>query len=495
MDKKLLLSTLGLCCINAAYCQERPNLVFIFADQLRHDVLGYSGDIRAITPNLDRLASESINLRNAVSVSPVSAAMRSSLITGKYVSSTGMVVNEIRLNPNQRAIGHVLTEADYLTSYIGKWHLYGNCSSHMNPKCAFIPPGPYRMGFDGEWKAFNFRHNYMEGFYFENTPDKIFYPKGAYEPEIQTEFAIDFLERASKEKDKPFSLFLSYGIPHDPWDRENVPAKYYNLFSNVDFGLPETWSDTPDPYMDRFKDPVRWLDYYKRSIPEMKRVYYAMVASLDEYIGKIMDKLDELGLRENTILVITSDHGEMFGEHGRVQKLIFYDAAARVPFLIRWPGKIKAGSVSDICFNTPDIMPTLLGMMNLNIPEEVEGMDISRVIKGKKGKEPEMAFLQGMGHTFQWIDGSEWRAVRDKQFTYARYLVDGKELFFDNINDPMQMVNLAKDPKYSRQLNIRKEYMKKKMIELKDEFMPCSWYRDNWTDGDRVIIKAAKGFF
>jgi arylsulfatase A-like enzyme len=106
-----------------------------------------------------------------------------------------------------------------------------------------------------------------------------------------------------------------------------------------------------------------------------------------------------------------------------------------------------------------------------------------------------MAFLQGMGHTYQWIDGSEWRAVRNKRYTYARYLVDGQELLFDNLNDPIQKVNLADDPKYARKLRKMKRYMSRKMNKLNDEFMPCSWYRDNWTDGNRVIIRAAQGDF
>jgi arylsulfatase A-like enzyme len=495
MKKELMIGALGLITTNLISGQEKPNLIFILADQLRHDVLGYAGDDIAITPNLDRLAGESVNLTNAVVCGPVSAAMRSSLFTGKYISSTGMVVNELRLNPNHRAIGHVLNENGYENGYIGKWHLYGNCSRHSDPECAYIPPGPHRLGFDGEWKAFNFWHKYHEAFYFEDTPEKIFYPEGAYEPEEQTKYALDFIEKSSSDRSKPFALFLSYGVPHDPWTKDNVPEKYYNMFRDVDFSLPETWNDTPDQYMDRFKDSTRWMDYYKPGIPEMKRVYYAMVTSMDEYIGRIMLKLEELGIDDNTILVFTSDHGEMFGEHGRVQKMIFYDAAARVPFLIRWPGMIPAGSESDITINTPDIMPTLLGLMNLSIPDEVEGSNLQRQVRGKWGPQPKMAFLQGMGHTYQWIDGSEWRAVRNKRYTYARYLVDGKELLFDNLNDPLQKENLADDPKYSRKLRKMKRYMSRKMNKLNDEFMPCSWYRDNWTDGNRVIIRAAQGDF
>src|SRR5262245_31936383 len=116
--------------------------------------------------------------------------------------------------------------------------------------------------------------------------------------------------------------------------------------------------------------------------------------------------------------------------------MTFYDEAARIPLLIRWPAQIPAGRVSDAAMSTPDLMPTLLGLMSRPIPRQVEGMNLSHLARGVRGPEPDFAFLQGMGHTHLWENGFEWRAVRDKRYTYARYLRDGKELLFDNIEDP-----------------------------------------------------------
>ncbi len=165
---------------------KKPNIVFVFVDQLRHDRVGYAGDMRAHTPNLDKLAAQSMNFRNAVSVSPVPAPMRASLLTGKYTSSTGMVIN------------------------------------------------------------------YVE---------------------------------AAKNQKEPFALFLSIGVPHDPWTQKNVPAKWYNFYRDSIFGYPETWSDTPDRCMDRFKEPVRWLNFYKKNLPEFQRVIYLcnLPGSLDRW--------------------------------------------------------------------------------------------------------------------------------------------------------------------------------------------------------------------
>jgi arylsulfatase A-like enzyme len=475
--------------------EQQPNLIFVFADQLRADRVGYSGDIRAHTPNLDKLSRQAMNFDNAVSMSPVSAAMRASLLTGKYTSSTGMVVNELRLNPDHVTFADVLDSSGYTTAYIGKWHLWSNVAGrHDSVAYAYTPPGPYRLGFNDVWKAYNFHHDNYHSYYFENKPEKIYYGDTVYEPEAQFDMAIDYLDKAARG-DKPFALFLSVGIPHDPWTKRNVPARFYDMYRDSVFGYPPTWRDTPDPYMDRYKDQNQWIHYFKADLPEFQHVYYAMVASLDEQIGKLMKKIDELGLTKKTIFVFTSDHGEMMGEHGRIQKMIFYDPAARIPFLIRWPGKIPEGAKTDACLSTPDIMPTILGLMNLPIPKAVEGMNLSEVAEGQPGPEPEMAFLQGMGHTYLWIDGAEWRAVRDKEYTYARYLVDGSELLFDNKKDPLQMHNLVDDPAYIAVKYRLKTWMQAKMDSLNDRFMPCSWYRDHWTDGNRNITASARGPF
>ena len=473
---------------------KRPNIVFVFADQLRYQSLGYAEDGKARTPNIDCLAAQGVNFTNSVSCYPVCAAFRASLFTGKYPSSTGMVINELRINPNQKSIAHVLTENGYRTGYIGKWHLWANESNHYKMENSYIPPDKreYRLGFNGYWAAYNFNHQFYKGFYYED--DTVKHEVEGFEPDIQTDMAVDFLKKATAE-DKPFCLFLSLGTPHDPWSKNNVPEEYYNQFREVDFPLPQSWNDTPDKYMDRNADPEKWLTYWKVNLPEMQRIYYAMTANLDQNIGRLMAALDQMGLSENTIFVFTSDHGEMFGAHGRVYKLIFYDEASRIPLLIRWPKKIPAGLKSDACINTPDIMPTLLGLMDLPIPAEVEGMNLSHLALGKRGPEPDAAFLQGMGHTYIWQDGFEWRAIRDKRYTFAKYRVDGKELLFDNQKDPFQLNNLIHSSEYQQIAEKLRNLMVKKMEGLEDNFESCTWYRDHWTDGKRNIIAGSRGKF
>ncbi len=495
------LSTVAGCAYAASERKtaKRPNIIVLLADQLRYQSCGYAGDKNAHTPRIDRLASEGMNFRQAVSHMPVCSAYRASLFTGKHTSGTGMVINELRINPNQRCLGHVLTDAGYETGYIGKWHLYANqLGNHFDPVNSFVPRGPDRLGFDGYWAAYNFHHQYYGSYYHTESPEKIFYGEGVFEPDAQTDMAIDFISKKA-DTDDPFFLMVSYGTPHDPWVKSNVPAKYYDMYKNVTFEMPPNYSDETDPYGDGWSNIEKSPD----KIDEWMRNYYAMTANLDWNIGRVLDAVDKAGLAEDTLIVFSSDHGEMFGGHGRMKKNIFYEEAARIPFLMRWKGRIPAGGVSDVCLNTPDIMPTLLGLAGLGsrIPESVEGMDLSRAAQGNSGPEPEAAFLMNTGACAVWEDGHEWRALRDNRFTYAVFRGEGpknlprKEVLFDHGADPYQMKNLANSPAHRERLQKYRDMLKAKMARLNDTFCASSWYRDHWTDGNRLITASAQGPF
>ena len=468
----------------------RPNLLFIFADQLCYTRCGYAGDTKARTHNIDKLASQGVNFRSAVSNSPVCAAYRASLFTGKYTTSTGMVINELRMRTDHECFGHVLTRSGYQTGYIGKWHLYANeLGNHFDPKNSFVPPGPNRLGFDGYWAAYNFHHDYYNAYYHTDSPQKIFYGDNIYEPDAQTDLMIDFVLGAAKSGG-PFAAFLSYGTPHDPWTADNVPEEYRKMFESVSFPNPPNYKDENDKYADAWG---RLQPEQRKSLEVWRRNYYAMTANLDWNVGRLLDAVDKAGLARDTIVVFASDHGEMFGAQGRRAKNIFYEEAARIPFLIRWPGRIPAALFCDACLSTVDIMPTILSLMRLNIPKDVEGMDLSRCALGCKGPEPQAAFLQNTGACAAWENGHEWRALRDKQYTYAIYRVDKSELLFDNKKDPFQMTNLAADPKHTATLRLLRKMLTGKMESLNDTFEQCTWYRDNWTDGNRNILRGAKG--
>ena len=465
---------------------QRPNLIYVFADQLRYASCGYAGDEYAQTPNIDRLAAEGCNLHQAVASTPVCAPYRASLMTGKYQSSTGMVINEIRLSPEHDCFGHALTRAHYQTAYIGKWHMWANQLGHHNlVRNGFTPPGPYRLGFDGEWEAYNFNHFYFHSPYFNNDADP--HLRQMYEPDAQTTRAIEYIHGAAR-KAEPFALFLSWGPPHSPWGPGNVHPDWAERFRGTAIPRSPNFSTISDPYADAWQ---KLPPNFETMVDDEMRAYYAQTANLDWNLGRLMHALEQQGIAENTILVFTSDHGEMFGSHGRHGKLIFYEEAARVPFLVRWPAKIRPHTVSDVLLGTPDIMPTLLTMLNIPVPAAVEGVDLSRPILHDTGGTPDLANLQGMGATAAWADGSEWRAARDHEFTYAVYHRDGKELLFNHRQDPYELRDLAGDRSFASTLAHYREASAAFRKERNDTFEACTWYQ-RWTK-DRNIIMTATG--
>ena len=465
----------------------QPNLVFVLADQLRLSACGYSGEAWAHTPRIDQFAGEATSFSNAVSGHPMCAPMRASLFTGKYSSSTGMVINELRMNPDHICFGHVLEAGNFDTAYIGKWHLWANSPDHALIDNQFVPPGPYRLGMNGYWAGYNFWHQYYQAFYYEDDPRPILV-KG-YEPDVQTDLAVRWLDER-RDPARPFALFLSYGTPHDPWTWDNVPPQYADLYRDVSFGLPPNYADGSAEYWNPRMTRDWWLEEVKPNIPVWRQIYQAMIANLDWNFGRLLAAIDRLGLSDDTVVVFTSDHGEMFGAHGRIAKLIFYEEACRVPFLVRWPGHVPASHVADACLNTPDIMPTLLSLLGLPMPAGVEGMDLSAFATGGSGLEPEAALLQGMGHTYLWQDGFEWRGLRDKRYTYAVHRADRREELYDNLADPYQTRNLAGDPAWSGLAERFRTKLARRMDALGDTFEGCTWYRDHWTE-DRRILRSA----
>ena len=425
---------------------------------------------------------------------PVCSASRASLLTGKYTTSTGMVINELRMNTRHRCLAHCLNDAGFETCHIGKWHLYANeLGNHLDPKNSFVPPGPDRLGFDGYWAAYNFHHEYFgeQAYYHTISRDKNFFPDGTYEPDGQTDLALSWLS-SRKKKQSPFYLQLCWGPPHDPWGKKNVPTRWLEKFKDTQFPIPPNYSRTQDLHGDDWSN----IKHDPETINRWKQIYYAMTSAIDDNLGRLRRGLVELDLDDNTIIIFTSDHGEMFGAHGRMKKNIFYDEAALVPFLLYVPQELRRPGGCyvrpiDVCASYVDIMPTLLGIAQAKIPPDVEGVDVSHLIHGDKGEEPEFSFLQNTGACASWENGHEWRAVRDRRYTYAIFKADGVELLFDNRADPFQMHNLSGDSAHRNILEQKRNQLKLKMASLNDTFEDSLYYRENWISTDRKILRSA----
>jgi len=377
---------------------------------MRGQDMGCAGNNEIHTPNLDKLASQGTYFTNAISNSPLCVPARGSLLTGRYPLSHKALSNDLPMPAEEVSIAEVLKTVGYRTGYIGKWHLDGV------PRSKFTPPGGRRQGFD-YWAAWECRHNYFDGRYHRDTPEPIRIE--GYEPDFQTQLAIDFMKAGGEE---PFCLFVSYGPPHAPYHQ--VPEKYKKMY---------------DPERLTLRPNCRGAD--RQVIVD----YYAQITALDWNVGRLMDWLEESGLDDDTILVFTSDHGDMLWSQGKVKKEQPWEESILVPFLIRGPGLVPAGRVCDTLLSIADMMPTLLGLVGAPVPDCVEGTDLSKAVRGEPHEGPESVFLtiplpggQGLRNGVK-----EWRGVRTKRYTYARFISGETWVLYDNEKDPYQLENLA----------------------------------------------------
>jgi arylsulfatase A-like enzyme len=390
----------------------RPNILYVFADQMRASSLGCMGDERVRTPNLDRLAAQGALFRRAFANTPVCTPSRAELLTGKHAYACRCVINDLRLPEEQRSIADALAARGYRRGYIGKWHLDGV------PRDGFTPPGRRRHGFDDLWAAYNCTHDYLHPRYYLNDSPELVQAAG-YDADVQTDLALGFIERFRAE---PFCLFLSWGPPHDPY--RDAPREFLDLYP------PEGVALRPN---------AEGAD--RAAIAG----YYAHVTALDRNIGRLMAALEEWGLADNTIFAFSSDHGDMLWSHGRRNKQLPYEESIHIPLIMRWPAALPAGQVSDLLIGVTDHAPTLLGLAGVGAPTEMTGRDLSGTILGRAADTPASLLIAEYVCFDQARGFQPWRGVRTARHTYARWQ-QGGAIFFDNLADPYQERNLIRDP-------------------------------------------------
>lgn len=437
----------------------RPNLVFVFADQWRAQAIGFAGDHNAVTPNLDKLAGEAVIFTRAISTCPVSSPYRASLLTGMYPLSHGIFYNDKHLADSIVTIAEIYREEGYSTGYIGKWHLNGHPRGEDRNRFRALPvPKEDRQGFD-YWKVMECTHNYNNSDFYDE--ENVKYTWQGYDAAIQTDSAVAYIER---NKDHPFILLLSWGPPHDPY--QTAPEGFRKLYG--DPGRIELRSNVPDSLSDA-------------AIKDLAG-YYSHIAALDTYIGKLQAVIRDAGIEENTIFVFTSDHGDMLRSHGLERKQKPWDESILVPFILKYPARFKEPRSISAPFVTEDIMPTLLGLSNIDIPQQAEGEDFSGYLLGKAGPPSEYGLIMCPVPFHQWsreLGGKEYRGIRTERYTYVRDL-NGPWLFYDNEKDPMQMNNLVDLPGYA---GLQKDLDRKLNEILKkthDDFREAGYYMDKW---------------
>lgn len=411
--------------------QRPPSVLILYPDQLRASALSHNGERNIRTKVLDGFVKSGGSCALTCTTNPVCAPARGSLLTGLYATSHGVIKNGQRLRARVPSLGRALSRAGYRTGFIGKWHLDGKA------RPGFVPP-ERRHGFD-YWAAYNFGHAYRHSVYFEDRdkplrPD----PPDRFEPEYQTDLALKFMR---KNRKKPFFLVLGYGPPHPPgtapiqdWSVD-VPQRYLD---RVDPAALELAPNVPD----WIRVPNRGANGNSDTEPGARhhlQGYYASILAIEDSIARVLRGVEDLGLAARTVVVLTSDHGEMGGAHGWYQKGQPYEEAARVPLVFRWPGHIERGRRLDRPVSTADIMPTVLRLCGLEPPRH-HGRDLSGWLLGGRDPKRDGVLVQGRLER----KGQAWRMVRTEKWTYAEY-TGGKAVLYDSVADPHQLQNLVGD--------------------------------------------------
>jgi arylsulfatase A-like enzyme len=427
----------------AAAPSRRPNVLYVFDDEHRFQSLpGEPLSDSICAPNLEAFRKANFSMDRCISNYPLCSPHRGMLMTGLWPFQNGITRNWVELGTQFESIGHTFAKAGYRTAYVGKWHLSGPGHDRV-----FVPSGPHRQGFQDRhvWGAVDKHMSYSFTFNPE-TGEKI-QPKG-YQSTLMTDEAVKIIHE--EHGDTPWMMIVSWHPPHFPVD--DAPEEDEAYFADKKVVLrPNVATGHSD------HGPVQSTG----TIEKFHRGYYAHIRAIDREFGRLLKALDETGLAENTIVVFTSDHGEMAGSHGRMYKQVPFEESARVPFFVRYPGVTPKGKSSDTLFASIDLYRTVCGLAGVPVGPQIKGKDFSATLRGKSTTESEVVFLMNQtslppGQAEAGENGAgdpngggyappDFRGVRSRTHTYA-VARDGRWVLFDNTKDPYQQHNLIDDP-------------------------------------------------
>lgn len=412
--------------------RKRANVLYVFSDQHRAASLPGEPFSEVVAPTFAKFRRENLSMDACISNYPLCTPHRAILLSGLYSTQSHVTINGQTLEPVMPGLGDAFQRAGYHTGYVGKWHLY-------HGENVFVPKGPYRFGFE-HWQVWANTNKHYDGITFDpETGERITMP--GYQPTRMTDQAIEFLNK-QKGAEKPWLLVLSWNPPHPPY---NPPADDSDRYtpSSLKF-RPNVRLSTP---ADKLLRPYPQLESFD-TLRQAEQGYYGGISAVDKEFARLLKTLEDNGMTDDTIVVYTSDHGDMMGSHGHMAKQMPHEESCRVPFFVRLPGRKDRAGSSDALFASVDIYPTLCGLAGIPIPKHCSGQDFSGLMRGEsKSPSPEMVFLMNEHgpENRQEVDVPAYRGVRTRTHTYAVQL-DGRWCLYDNTTDPYQMKNLVREP-------------------------------------------------
>ncbi|MHC4873223.1 MAG: sulfatase family protein [Planctomycetota bacterium] len=420
---------------------KKPNILLLFTDQQRFDTIAAAGYSYMKTPNLDRLVNEGCLYNHAYSPNPVCIPARINVLTGLTDKVHGYSNNYGHpLDHKIPTIPRILADNGYDTRAIGKMH-FGPPRRHNGfAKMELMEEGP-RFREDDEYMAYLMENGYGNIQNIHGIRNLLYYmPQRSLIPEEHHgstwvgDRSAEYIKKTAGRR--PFFLWASWIAPHPPFD---IPDTYADMYRDADLPEPiinETGIDKNTELRQGILGYPEGDGMFEKYTRRMREVYYSSISLVDKNIGKVLDALEESGEMDNTVIIFTTDHGELLGDYKSFGKSICYDTSARIPFIIRYPEKIKPGSIDERFCDLNDIMPTILDAAGLEYPGGYELPGGS--LFNDTDKDRQYQYTSHSKDFFRWV------SIRDRKFKY-NYFFRGTEELFDMENDPQEKVNLLQD--------------------------------------------------
>ncbi|HEX3002972.1 MAG TPA: sulfatase-like hydrolase/transferase [Angustibacter sp.] len=472
---------------------DRPNILLLCTDQQRWDALHAAGNDDIATPNLDRLAEQGTLFEQCYVQNPVCAPSRSSLMTSQYVPVHGLHANGVDMDPGALLFSKVLADSGYDCGLVGKFHLGACQGGRLEPR---LDDGfrVWRWAHDPyPGSSENAYHRWLQAAHpdvyeqamarsGEGTWDTI--PTEAHFSRWIGNETIDFLQH-SRRDDAPFFFIANFFDPHHGF---GAPAEYVERYDAQQLPRPVTFDgelDTKPPIQaEASKESYAghakgFLEYTAEEVQDVRAAYYAMVTLVDDEVGRILDALEATGQADNTIVVFTSDHGEMLGDHQLMLKGPFmYDCAVRVPLLVRWPGHARAGARVSELVQWIDLGPTFLEAAGAQIPARFQGRSLLRLLDGTESSWRDWALCQyrDSGHAYDppvyvtMLRHDRWKLVvhHGAPATARERSVE----LYDLEADPSELTNLWSDPAHAQTRASLCELLLDVLVSTEDRSQP-----------------------